>query len=58
MEWALLDNEHNVSDTGRAICYFIIQITSVILDGDMLFNNVHYFSYAWWTVTIHFLGAL
>lgn len=49
----LLDNGYNVSDTGRAIYYLIIHTTSVTLDGDVLFDNLHYFSYAWRTVTIH-----
>jgi len=52
MEWVLIDNGHNVSDSGRAIC-LIIHTTLVMLDGDVLFDNLHYFSYAWWTVTIH-----
>jgi hypothetical protein len=57
MEWVLIDNGH-VSDSGRAICYLIIHPTSVKLDGDVLFDNLHYFSCAWWTVTVHVLGVL
>ena len=53
MEWMLLDNGHNVSDTGSAICYLVIHTTSLMLDGDVLFENLHYFSYALWTVTVH-----